>query len=79
MDWGFALVFAVWCAGIAIGILIGRRCYSDKKSQGVLNVDCSDPADGPYLFLELTVPIPEVVSQKQVVFDVKMTQYASQQ
>ena len=81
MDWGFTLIFAVLSVGIAIGMLIGRRHYKNDKTkepQGILNVDYSDPEDGPYLFLELKVPIADVVSTKQVLFDVNVTHCISQ-
>lgn len=48
-----------------------------SKTQGTIHVDYSDPFDGPHLFLELKVPVADVVSRKQVVLDVDTTQYYS--
>lgn len=73
MDWGFTLLFVALLIGIAAGMLIERKLYSNRKNtdvKGILNVDCSDPANGTSLYLELAVPIAEVVEQKQVVFNV---------
>ena len=79
MEAGIILIILVTiiCV-IAASIVIYNAVNRRKKPQGVLNVDYSDPIDGPYLFLELKVPIADVVSKKQVVFDVSMTNYVSQ-
>lgn len=79
MEAGFISAFVVGIIiGIAIGVFIGKMIASrPSRTHGILNVDCSDLEDGPYLFLELNVPINEVVSQKQTIFDVNVTKYIS--
>lgn len=81
MGWEFTLLVVALAIGIAVGLFIGRKlCKNDKReeAQGILNVDCSDPADGPYLYLELTVPIVKVADHKQVLFDVHVIPDISQ-
>lgn len=78
MGWEFTLLFVALAIGIAVGVIIGRKFNRTKVTQGILNVDCSDPADGPYLYLELTVPIAEVADHKQVMFDVHVIPDISQ-
>lgn len=69
-------------AGILIAILsfiVGylRGCIFKEdemlskmpKKCGTVLVETSDP-DGPYLFLDLSVPIDELGSQKEVIFTV---------
>lgn len=43
---------------------------------GTLRVDCSDE-DGPYMFLELGVPIEEIVNKEQVMLVVNTKSYIS--
>lgn len=71
-------VIAVIGAFMVLGYLIYRAIDKPKVSQGILNIDYSDPEDGPYLFLELKAPIADVISKKQVIFDVKRTNIISQ-
>ena len=81
MVWEFTLVLAILSFGIAVGMFVARRYYKNDKTEasyGVLNVDCSDPADGPYLYLDLTVPIAEVADCKQVTFNVNVIPNISQ-
>ena len=81
MGWEFTLVFVALLIGIVVGVFIGRVPYKNsisKEIQGTLNVDCSDPADGPYLYLELAVPIANVADQKLVMFDVNVIPEISQ-
>lgn len=78
MGWEFTLLFVALTIGVVIGVFIGRKHHNSKVTQGILNVDCSDPADGPYLYLELTVPIANVVDCKQVMFDVNVIPDISQ-
>lgn len=73
MYWEFTLLFIALAVGVAIGVLVERKHNAAKKvTHGILNVDCGDPANGPYLYLDLDVPIAEVVDQKQVSFDVRV-------
>ena len=43
---------------------------------GTLRVDCSDE-DGPYMFLELGVPIEEIVNKERVMIIVNTKSYIS--
>lgn len=73
MEAGFTLLLAALLIGIVVGVFIERKCYKSgvsDKTKGILNVDCSDPANVPYLYLELTTSIADVADNKQVVFDV---------
>jgi hypothetical protein len=77
METGIVLIVLTLIMGLMV--FAGyKNINKPKTSQGVLNVDYSDPLDGPYLFLELKVPITDVVSMKQVMFDVNITNYISQ-
>lgn len=79
MELGFiAITVVMTILGVICGLLIAQCGERTKKSQGVLNVDYSDPEDGPYLFLELDTPIADIVSREQVVLDVAVRQYISQ-
>lgn len=79
MEAGFVLLMiAMVFIGVVVGVFIERHKTDTKRSNGILNVDYSDPVDGPYMFLKLTVPIEDVVSSKRVIFDVEVTQYVSQ-
>lgn len=85
MEAGFiVLLVLVAAVSIVAGLLIGRsqikRRYSKdtRYTQGVLNVDCSDPGFTPNLFLGLTVPVKDVVSRKYVIFDVNVMLQDSQ-
>lgn len=81
MGAGFIMLMVVtgFVLGIAVGILIGNARTSNMKTQGIIHADYSDPEDGPYLFLEPSVPIAGIVARKRVVFDVDVTQYVSQE
>ena len=52
------------------GILIGKALFQ-PKTFGNLRVDRSDPTDAPYLFLELTTDVTNVIHQKYVTFKVR--------
>ena len=69
MEAGFialAILTAIVC--IMVSIHIGKRKSNRQGVQGVLNIDCGDPEGNPYLFLQLEVPIEEVVNLKQASF-----------
>lgn len=72
-----AVIVAI-TVGVIVGAYVEKYRFAHRASQGTLNVDYSDPEDGPYLFLELKVPIVDVVSRKRVIFDVNESQYVSQ-
>lgn len=69
-----AVILLVWILGIIVGVLYAK---AKESSYGTLRVDTSDP-DGPYIFLELNVPVSEVMSKKRVVLDVNTENYISQ-
>lgn len=76
MEAGF-IVFAALVAiiGIVLGVHIEKfrvRHKNDQAVQGVLNVLCDDTGSSPQLFLQLIVPVEDVMSQKQTTFDVKV-------
>lgn len=70
MEAGFVVFIIVATLFFLLGIVVGKVVNRSSNVEGILNVDCSDPADGPYLYLELTVPIAEIVDKKHVTFDV---------
>lgn len=79
METGFvALVVLMAILGVAIGWLIGKKKAEQKYAQetqytqGILNVDHSDPEFDPELFLGLSVPIQEVVKKKYIVLTVNV-------
>lgn len=78
MGWEFTLLFVGLLIGIVAGVFIKRKSYKKEEVYGILNVDCSDPADGAYLYLQLTVPIAEVADRKRVMFDVNVIPNVSQ-
>ena len=80
MEPGFIVtVLIAVIVGITIGVLIGKSKNVHSGSQGILNVDCSDPEYGPGMYLQLVVPIEDVISQKQVTFSVNVIRYNSQE
>lgn len=72
---GFGLCFMCSLACFILGYL--RGCvYTDSKwatripkNCGKVLIETSDP-DGPYLFLDLTVPVDELGSMKKAIFEV---------
>lgn len=69
MEAGFvALVILTAIICTTLGIHIGKKKATRRDVQGVLNVDCGDPEGNPYLFLQLEVPIEDVVNLKKATF-----------
>ena len=68
------VVFAVLAIGVVVGFIVGRVTFNQKPI-GDLRVDRSDTDGSPYLFLELEAGIPEIMSQKQVAFRVKVENF----
>lgn len=76
-DWviGFGVCVLVAIVTWILGYLRGCVFKEDEmlskmpKKCGTVLVETSDP-DGPYLFLDLSVPIDELGSQKEVIFTV---------
>ena len=79
MEAGFiALVILVAVICFAVGIHIGKRSAKHQEVQGVLNIDCGESDASPYLFLQLEVPIEDIVNRKQALFDVNVFRSNSQ-
>lgn len=72
MEAGFIVIAII--GAMIIGALIGAsfeksRAYR-RVSKGFIYVDCKDANTQPGLFLQCTVPIEDIASSKQVLFDV---------
>lgn len=79
MIWEFtAVIVGLTLLGIIVGVFIKRKRTKAEETHGILNVDCTDPANGAYLYLQLTVPIAEVADRKRVLFDVNVISENSQ-
>lgn len=79
MIWEFTIVIGgLLLLGIMVGVFVKRKRANAKETHGILNVDCTDPADGAYLYLDLSIPIAEVADRKRVVFDVNVISDNSQ-
>lgn len=73
MEAGFvALVILTAIICIVVGMHIGKKQMIRRDVQGVLNVDCGEPEGNPYLFLQLEVPIEDVIGRKQATFIVRV-------
>lgn len=69
MEAGFvALLILTAIVCTVVGMHIGKKKTIRQDIKGVLNVDCSDPESNPYLFLQLEVPIEDVINLKQASF-----------
>lgn len=53
-------------AGFLLGLLVGRFIFWSKPV-GSLRVDCSDPEDGPYLYLNLPKPPAQSIGNKSYI------------
>lgn len=66
--------------GTIIGVLIMFIFQGTKKKPiGNLRVDRSDEYDGPYMFLELNVPIEDIMVKKTVVMNVVVKDFVSRE
>jgi hypothetical protein len=71
MEAGFVVIILLTAIIFTmVGMYIGKRKASRQNVQGILNVDCRDPESSPYLFLQLEVPVEDVIGKQQIVFDV---------
>ena len=72
MEAGFVIAIAVFTMviGILIGIVIKRSSPTKESTQGVIYAYYGESDNRPSLLLEHSVPIEEIASRKQVVFDV---------
>lgn len=75
MIWGLIVIFTI--IGFIVGLLFETPKRYKRRPVGTLRLDNSDP-DGPFLFLELTTPLENVTSQKQVTVYVNTENYIPQ-
>ena len=76
MEAGFIVMIVVTAiisivAGIHIEKTLAKR-RDVQGIQGVLNVICNDSEHEPQLFLQLIVPIEDVIGREQTTFDVNV-------
>lgn len=71
-----SIVFFLLLGGL-IGGTIMLLIVRPDKPVGTLRIDSSDP-DGEYMFLELYTHVDNVKNRKQVVLDVNIENYISQ-
>lgn len=77
------LLWMIVCilVGFLAGMVVLSMVYKEKRkrdSMGYLRVDRSDP-DGPFLFLELGVPITKITKQKYATFEIIDRSYVDPQ
>lgn len=77
------MVFVLLCSiiGFSIGITVGCLLYKalhNEQPIGDLRVDESDPEGCPMLFLELKQCPDNLKTRKQVILNVKVENYISQ-
>lgn len=82
MELGQIVLIVIFCLVLLLFVLMTIASKASpwsrkKKTVGSLRVYTDDP-DGPYLFLELRVPVSEVMGKKQVTLDVDVRDYISQ-
>lgn len=71
------LVYAVCVlAGVGVGIII-MTLFRHKKSVGVVYIVQQDPAEDPYLFLELSKEVSEVSEMDYITVQVNAKKYIS--
>lgn len=63
----------VWLIGVCVGGVV-VAALSVQKPSGTLKMDCS--TGDPYLFLELSVPIEDILNKDSVVLNVDPTDIA---
>lgn len=80
MEAGFVIMIAVFMMviGILIGMVIKRYSPSKENTQGVIYAYYHDGEDKPSLLLEGSVPVEDIASRKQVLFDVVVVRKNSQ-
>lgn len=80
MEAGFVIMIAVFTMviGVLIGIAIKRTSRTKEPTQGVIYAYYHEGEDKPSLLLEGSVPVEEIASRKQVVFDVVVVKQNSQ-
>lgn len=71
---GILIALAAWVSGYLARDASAKR---EKIHCGTLMIDTSDP-DGPYMFLNLSIPVEEVISKEEVTFGVEVKDFVSQ-
>lgn len=71
------LVILSIIVGAVIGVLIERHRKKLYKSQGTIYAYYDDDNSNPSLLLEYGVPIDDIASRKQVIFNVSVIRYNS--
>lgn len=79
METGFVVLLVILSiiVGAIIGVLIERHRKKMHKSQGTIYAYYDDDNSNPSLLLEYGVPIDDIASRKQVVFDVSVIRHNS--
>lgn len=79
MEAGFIiLTITAMMVGMVVGTIIGRgraKCRYERDTQytqGILNVDCSDPEFQPGLYLVQSVPVEEIANREYAMFKVNV-------
>ena len=74
METGFVVLLVVLSivVGAVFGVLIEKSRKRPYKTQGTIYAYYDDDNSNPSLLLEYGVPIDDIASRKQVVFDVSV-------
>ena len=74
METGFVVLLVILSilVGSIIGVFIERHRKKLYKSQGTIYAYYDDDNSNPSLLLEYSVPIDDIASRKQVVFNVSV-------
>ena len=80
MESGFVIMIAVFTMviGILMGMVIKKSPPTKDGTQGVIYAYYHEGENKPSLLLEGSVPVEEIASRKQVVFDVIVVKQNSQ-
>lgn len=80
MEAGFVIMIAVFTMviGVLIGMVIRKFSPSKEGTQGIIYAYYYEGIDKPSLLLEGSVPVDDIASRKQVVFDVVVVKQNSQ-
>lgn len=80
MEAGFVIMIAVFTMviGILIGMVIKKPSPTKGGTQGVIYAYYHEGENKPSLLLEGNVPVEEIASRKQVLFDVVVVKQNSQ-
>ena len=71
--WWLVIMFIV---GVTMGYILSNH-LNKSKFVGYLRIDRSDPEDGPYMFLELSTGVHNIIHRKDVLLKVRAEDYIS--